>query len=115
MTQSKLISLIEESSLKKDVTKFRSGDTVRVHVKIIEGDRTRIQPFEGVVTRLRGTGMGATFSVRRTSFGEGVEKIFMLHASTIERVEVVRPGVKIRRANLSYLRKSGRRSRELAS
>ena len=109
------ISIVEGAFLKKDVSPFRPGDTVRVHVKIVEGDRARVQPFEGVVTRKRGTGMGATFTVRRVSFGEGVEKVFLLHAPSIERVEVVRQGVKIRRANLSYLRKSGRRSRELSS
>ena len=110
-----LISLIDGDALKKDVPTFRPGDTVRVHVKIIEGDKTRTQPFEGVVIRKRGSGMGATFSVRRMSFGEGVEKVFMLHAPTIERIEVVRSGVNIRRARLYYLRKSGRRARELAA
>ena len=108
------IELVEKSQLTERPA-MKSGDTVRVHVKIIEGDRTRIQPFEGIVTRKRGAGIGATFTVRRVSFGEGVEKIFMLHAPTIERVEVVRPGVNIRRAKLYYLRKSGRRSRELSS
>ena len=110
-----LLALVEAPGLKKEVPQFRPGDTVRVHVKIIEGDRTRVQPFEGVVTRKRGAGMSATFTVRRVSFGEGVEKVFMLHAPTIERVERVRQGVKIHRTNLSYLRKSGRRSRELSS
>lgn len=109
------IALIEAAHLKKNIPVFRPGDTVRVHVKIIEGDRTRVQPFEGVVTGKRGSGLGATFTVRRISFGEGVEKMFMVHAPTVERVEVVRQGVNVRRAKLYYLRKSGRRSRELAA
>ena len=110
-----LIALIEGAHLKKEVPAFRPGDTVRVSVKIIEGDRTRVQPFEGVVISKRGSGLGATFTVRRTSFGEGVEKTFLVHAPTVERVEVIRQGTKIRRAKLYYLRKSGRRSRELAT
>lgn len=110
-----LMAAIEGAHLKKQVPAFRPGDTVRVHVKIIEGDRTRTQPFEGVVIRKRGTGMGSTFTVRRVSFGEGVEKMFMVHAPTVERVEVIRQGVNVRRAKLYYLRKSGRRSRELAA
>ena len=109
------LSLIEDAALKKDVPVFRPGDTVRVHVKIVEGDKTRVQPFEGVVIRKRGSGLGATFTVRRVSFGEGVEKVFMLHAPTVERVEVMRAGANIRRAKLYYLRKSGRRARELAA
>ena len=109
------IALIEAAHLKKEIPTFRPGDTVRVHVKIIEGERTRVQPFEGIVVGKRGHGLGATFTVRRTSFGEGVEKVFMVHAPTVERVEVVRQGVKVRRAKLYYLRKSGRRSRELAA
>ena len=109
------LALIEGVFLKKDVPSFRPGDTVRVHVKIVEGDRARVQPFEGVVTQRRGAGLSTTFAVRRVSFGEGVEKMFMLHAPSVERVEVIRAGVKIRRARLTYLRKSGRRSRELAA
>ena len=110
-----LIAAIEGAHLKKETPAFRPGDTVRVYVKIIEGERTRTQPFEGVVIRKRGAGIGATFTVRRVSFGEGVEKMFMIHAPTVERVEVIRQGVKVRRAKLYYLRKSGRRSRELAT
>ena len=110
-----LIQQLDKAALKTNMTAFRPGDTVRVHVKIIEGDKTRIQPFEGVVIRRRGSGIGATFSVRRVSFGEGVEKNFLLHAPTIEKVEVVRKGTNIHRGKLYYLRKSGRRSRELSS
>ena len=110
-----LMALIDGQFLKKDVPAFRPGDTVRVHVKIAEGDRSRVQPFEGIVIQKRGAGMGATFTVRRVSFGEGVEKGFMLHAPSIEQVEVIRKGENVRRARLTYLRKSGRRSRELAS
>ncbi len=82
---------------------FRPGDTVRVHVKIKEGDKERLQPFEGTVIARKNTGMGETITVRKISFGHGVERIFPLNAPVIERIEVVRTG-KVRRAKLYYLR-----------
>jgi large subunit ribosomal protein L19 len=90
--------------LKKEVFNFRPGDTVRVHVKVVEGSRERTQIFEGVVIRRRGGGLNETFTVRRVSYGVGVERIFPLHSPRIEHVEVVRRG-RVRRARLYYLRK----------
>ncbi len=90
--------------LKKEVFNFRPGDTVRVHVKVVEGSRERTQIFEGVVIRRRGGGLNETFTVRRVSYGVGVERIFPLHSPRIERVEIVRRG-RVRRARLYYLRK----------
>lgn len=97
------ISHIESEHLKKDVPKFNVGDTVKVYVKIAEEEKTRLQSFEGVVIRKRGKGLSETFTVRRISYGEGIERIFPLHSPFIERVEVVKAG-KARRAKLYYLR-----------
>jgi large subunit ribosomal protein L19 len=88
---------------KQDATNFRPGDTVRVHVRIVEGGKERIQDFEGVCIRRRGAGMNATFTVRRISYGVGMERVFPVHSPRIEGVEVIRRG-KVRRANLRYLR-----------
>lgn len=93
-----------EGELNKEVADFRPGDTVRVHVKVVEGNRERTQVFEGVVIRRRGGGLDETFTVRRVSYGVGVERIFPLHSSRIERIEVIRRG-RVRRARLYYLRK----------
>lgn len=98
-----LIHSIEQEQVKKDIVKFRPGDTVRVHVKVIEGGRERIQVFEGVVIRRRGGGLSETFTVRRVSYGVGVERTFPLHTPKIERIEVLRRG-RVRRARLYYLR-----------
>ncbi len=98
-----LIHSLEQEQIKKDIIKFNSGDTVRVHVKVIEGVRERIQVFEGVVIRRRGGGLGETFTVRRVSYGIGVERTFPLHTPKIERIEVIRRG-RVRRAKLYYLR-----------
>ncbi len=98
------ISLVEREHLKKEMPQFNVGDTVKVYVKIVEEDKTRLQTFEGVVIRKRGKGLSETFMVRRISYGEGVERIFPLHSPFLERVEVVKPG-KARRAKLYYLRK----------
>ena len=100
-----LIQSIAQAHLKQSVPEFRPGDTVRVFVKIIEGDRSRLQPFEGIVIRRRGSGVSATFTVRRISYGEGVEKIFPLHAPTVDRIEVLKRG-DVRRAKLYYLRRA---------
>ena len=106
-----LIQKIEQEQMRKDVPAFRAGDTVRVHVKIKEGDKERIQAFEGTVIRLRRGGANATFTVRKISFGQGVERIFPLHSPVIEKIEFVRSG-RVRRAKLYYLRKlKGRAAR----
>lgn len=98
-----LIHSLEQEQVKKDIVKFNPGDTVRVHVKVVEGGRERIQVFEGAVIRRRGGGLGETFTVRRVSYGVGVERTFPLHTPKIDRIEVVRRG-RVRRARLYYLR-----------
>ncbi len=95
---------IEQQQMKKDLPEFRAGDTVRVHVKIKEGDKERLQAFEGTVIGLRRARNHSTFTVRKISFGHGVERIFPLHSPVIDKIEVVRPG-RVRRAKLYYLRK----------
>ncbi len=102
MTQK--IKLVEAGFLKNDIPDFRYGDTVRVHVRVIEGDKERIQLYEGVVISRRGEGMSETVTVRKISHGVGVERIFPLHTPTIAKIEVVKRG-KARRAKLFYLRK----------
>lgn len=99
---------IEQQQMKKDLPAFRAGDGVRVHVKIKEGDKERVQVFEGVVISLRRAANHSTFTVRKISFGHGVERIFPLHSPVIDKIEVVRPG-RVRRAKLYYLR--GRRGK----
>ena len=94
---------IARSQLRSDLPSFGPGDTVRVYVKIKEGDKERVQPFEGVVIGRRGKEAAETFMVRKVSFGIGVERIFPLHSPVIERIEVVRGG-RVRRAKLYYLR-----------
>ena len=95
---------IESEQFRKDDPKFNVGDTVRVHTKVVEGDKERIQIFSGFVIGKRGTGMNETFSVRRISYGEGVERIFPLHSPRVDKIEVERQG-DVRRAKLTYLRK----------
>ena len=95
---------INEASLRKDIPKFRPGDTLRVFCKIREGDKERVQKFEGVCIRRHRGGINATFTVRKTSFGVGVERVFPLHSPLIERIEVASAG-KVRRSRLYYLRK----------
>ena len=99
-----VLEKIEQSQLKKDVPSFRAGDQVRVHVKIKEGDKERVQVFEGAVIGRRSAASHSTFTVRKISFGHGVERIFPLHSPAIEKIEVVRSG-RVRRAKLYYLRK----------
>lgn len=98
-----LIQSLEQEQLRKDVPDFQPGDTVKVHVKVIEGARERIQVFEGVVIRRRGGGLGETFTVRRVSYGVGVERTFPLNTPKIDKIEVIRRG-RVRRARLYYLR-----------
>lgn len=99
----KLIEEITKEQLKTDLPEFRPGDTVRVHVNIVEGNRERIQVFEGVVIKRRGGGISETFTVRKVSYGVGVERTFPLHTPKIAKIEVMRRG-KVRRAKLYYLR-----------
>ncbi|HDA0276618.1 TPA: 50S ribosomal protein L19 [Staphylococcus aureus] len=103
MTNHKLIEAVTKSQLRTDLPSFRPGDTLRVHVRIIEGTRERIQVFEGVVIKRRGDGVSETFTVRKISSGVGVERTFPLHTPKIEKIEVKRRG-KVRRAKLYYLR-----------
>lgn len=98
-----MIEKIEKQQMKANVTQFNPGDTVRVHVKIKEGDKERVQVFEGIVIRQRQGGGRSTFTVRKISFGTGVERIFPLHSPMIEKIEVVR-SARVRRAKLYYLR-----------
>jgi len=98
------INLVEEKHLKDNLKPFKVGDTIKVHVVIREGEKERIQIFRGDVIAKRGSGMGATFTVRKNSFGIGVERIFPLHSKMVQDIEVVRKG-KTRRAKLYYLRK----------
>ncbi len=99
-----VIRLVEAGQMKKDRAGFEPGDTVRVQVRVIEGEKERTQAFEGVVIRKRGEGARASFTVRRISYGVGVERTFPLHSPRIERVDVVRKS-RVRRSKLYYLRK----------
>jgi len=95
---------IESEQYRKDAAKFAVGDSVKVHTKVVEGDKERIQVFAGVVIGRRGHGLNETFSVRRISYGEGVERVFPLHSPRVDKIEVERQG-QVRRAKLTYLRK----------
>ena len=99
----KMISMISDSSLKAEVPQFNIGDTVKVHVKIKEGDKSRIQVFEGTVIAKKHGGISETFTVRRVAHGCGIERVFPLHSPVVDKVEVVRNG-KVRSAKLYYLR-----------
>lgn len=99
-----IIEILEKEQLKKDLPDFGPGDTVRVHAKIVEGNRERIQVFEGVVIGRQGAGVREMFTVRRISYGVGVERMFPVHSPRIDKIEVTRRG-KVRRAKLYYLRK----------
>lgn len=102
-TMQNLIAEITKEQLRSDLPSFRPGDTVRVHVSIVEGTRERIQIFEGVVIKRRGGGISETFTVRKISYGVGVERTFPVHTPKIAKLEVIRRG-KVRRAKLYYLR-----------
>jgi len=99
-----LLDKIQSAQFRKDDAKFGVGDSVRVHTKVVEGDKERIQVFAGVVIGKRGRGLNETFTVRRISYGEGVERIFPLHSPRVDKIEVERIG-SVRRAKLTYLRK----------
>lgn len=98
-----LIQVVEESQLRKDVPSFRPGDTLRVQVKVVEGGRERVQAYEGVCIARKHSGVRESFTVRRVTYGVGVERVFQLHSPRIDRIEVVRRG-RVRRAKLYYLR-----------
>src|SRR5579864_9266492 len=98
-----IIEKIEKEQLKSGIAPFNVGDTVRVHTRVVEGDKERIQVFSGIVIGRRGSGLNAFFTVRRISYGEGVERMFPLHSPRIAKIEVERQG-NVRRAKLNYLR-----------
>ena len=98
-----ILDKIEAEQLKKEVTKFGVGDTVKVHTRVIEGDKERIQIYAGIVIGRKGTGVNENFTVRRVSYGEGVERVFPLHSPRIAKIEVEKKGA-VRRAKLNYLR-----------
>ena len=99
-----LLDKIQSEQFRKGDAKFAVGDSVKVHTKVVEGDKERIQIFSGVVIGKRGRGLNETFTVRRISYGEGVERIFPLHSPRVDKIEVERQGA-VRRAKLTYLRK----------
>jgi large subunit ribosomal protein L19 len=101
--QTAVLEKLTEKGRRQDVPEFRTGDTIRVHVKIREGDKERLQAFEGVVIARKNTGMGESITVRKVSFGQGVERIFPVNAPVIDHIDVVRTG-RVRRAKLYYLR-----------
>ena len=98
-----LLDKIQSEQFRKDDAKFNVGDSVKVHTKVVEGDKERIQIFSGVVMGRRGHGLNSTFTVRRISYGEGVERVFPLHSPRVDKIEVERQGT-VRRAKLTYLR-----------
>ena len=98
-----IIEKIESEQLKKDVTAFKVGDTVKVHTRVVEGDKERIQIYSGIVIGRKGAGINANFTVRRVSYGEGVERVFPLHSPRIAKIEIERRGA-VRRSKLNFLR-----------
>lgn len=100
---SKVLNELDNASKRDDIPAFRPGDTVKVHVKVVEGNRSRVQVFQGVVIRRQGGGLRETFTVRKVSFGVGVERTFPVHTPIVEKIEVVTRG-DVRRAKLYYLR-----------
>jgi large subunit ribosomal protein L19 len=102
--QMDLLTSVEQEQIKKDIPDFRPGDTVSVYTKVVEGSRERIQVFEGTVIARKGGGLKETFTVRKISYGVGVERIFPLNSPRIDRIEVIKKG-KVRRAKLYYMRK----------
>jgi large subunit ribosomal protein L19 len=100
---SNVIDTLNAAALRDDIPAFRAGDNVKVHVKVVEGNRARVQVFQGVVIRVQGSGVGRTFTVRKVSFGVGVERTFPINSPIFEQIEVVTRG-DVRRAKLYYLR-----------
>lgn len=103
MSRSMLIEKLDQKHLKKDIPNFEVGDTVKVHTRIIEGDKERVQVFTGTVIARSGSGLSETFSMHRVAFGKGMERVFPLHSPRIAKIEILRKG-KVRRAKLYYLR-----------
>ena len=99
-----IVEMLEKEQMRTDIPAFRAGDTIKVHARIKEGEKERIQVFQGVVIRKRNGNTGATFTVRKISYGIGVERIFPLHSPSIDKIEVLNRG-KVRRARIYYLRK----------
>jgi len=111
MSKAAAIQKLESKYLKSDIPDFRVGDTIRVHIRIIEGEKERVQVFMGTVIARTGTGLSETFSLHRVAYGEGMERVFPLHSPRISKIEVVKEG-KVRRAKLYYLRgTSGKKSK----
>ncbi len=111
MSKAAIIQKLESEQLKKNIPDFRVGDTVRVHVRIVEGDKERVQVFMGTVIAIKGSGLSQTFSVHRVAFGGGMERVFPVHSPRIAKIEVVKHG-DVRRAKLYYLRgTSGKKSK----
>lgn len=103
MSRSAIIEKLQSQQLKKNITSFHVGDTVRVHLRIIEGDKERLQMFTGTVIARKGSGLSETFSLHRVAYGEGMERVFMLHSPRISKIEVMKEG-HVRRSKLYYLR-----------
>lgn len=111
MSRSVIIEKLEKEQIKKQIASFRVGDTVKVHLRIIEGDKERVQVFTGTVIARKGAGLSETFSVHRVAYGEGMERVFMLHSPRIAKIEVMKEG-HVRRSKLYYLRgTSGKKSK----
>lgn len=111
MSKLAIIQKLESKQLKKSIAPFRIGDTVRVHTRIVEGEKERIQAFTGTVIARKGTGLSETFSVHRVAYGEGMERVFLLHSPRISKIEVMKEG-HVRRSKLYYLRgTSGKKSK----
>lgn len=104
-----IISKLEQEQIKKEIPEFKVGDSVKVHCRVIEGDKERIQIFAGIVIARKGSGLNSSYTVRKISYGEGVERVFPLHTPKVAKIEVTRQG-KVRRARLHYLR--GRKGKE---
>jgi large subunit ribosomal protein L19 len=111
MSRSAVIDKLQSQQMKKNIPSFRVGDTVRVHIRIIEGDKERLQVFTGTVIARKGSGLSETFSVHRVAYGEGMERVFMLHSPRIAKIEIAKEG-DVRRSKLYYLRgTSGKKSK----
>jgi large subunit ribosomal protein L19 len=102
-TMSSIIAKIEQEQIKKDIPEFRVGDNVKVHTRVVEGDKERIQLFAGIVISRKGSGLNQAFTVRKISYGEGVERVFPLHSPKVAQIEITKQG-RVRRARLHYLR-----------
>lgn len=115
MNTGAILQKIESEHLKKSVTPFNVGDTVKVHTRVVEGGKERIQMFQGIVLGRRGTGLNSSFTVRKISYGEGVERVFPLHSPAIAKIEIINRG-RVRRAKLNYLRgRVGKRATQVKS